>query len=301
MVVDLTLLLLFFLVLESPCREDGRQRRRVETAEERRERIRKVLLENPSMVKVGKLSRSPISFSALELNEKRSPVRTMTGAAARYRSDRSSRMRRNNSLSPLRFSKSCAEEKVAREEDSLRRYKSDQQLDELAGSDDESLSATVDDSLADSDDVEVKKEEDHLLAPSKVIKSQELFKQVFFPADSNEPKPLLSREEIARSRSNVFKAGSRPQSDISQDSADTGSDSTDRLRVDYLSHLRRNSVSPETRQRERELNSLNNTGKFKCYQDFWETKTKETIDKKKKFQAWQQNSSSAVPSAQPNP
>src|SRR5699024_5045673 len=78
--------------------------------------------------------------------------------------------------------------------------------------------------------------ETHLLAPSKVVRSQELFKQIFFPTDVRE-KPLLSKEELAKTRNNALGAKIKAASWNESTGDDQASDGVSR--VDYLSHVRR--------------------------------------------------------------
>ncbi|UXI22266.1 nuclear receptor subfamily 2 group E member 1-like [Sarcoptes scabiei] len=179
-----------------------------------------------------------------------------------------------------------------------RRYRSEQQLffddSSLASFDDESFNefssidydekaSALNENLGDCNEFEPIEEEHHLLAPSKVAKQQDAFKQVFFPQDKRE-KPLMSREELASIKKKKTMVKSKS---IGWNTSMMSREERDQLRLEHLGHLRR-SISPETRQKDRELIQLNNTGKFRCYQDFWENKTKEILDKKQKFERWQQ-------------
>lgn len=238
------------------------------------------------------------------------------------------KVRRNHSLSPLRFgSKKTKNTNNGGDEQSeptspttsittaenspkeIRKFKSEQQLffDEnlsMASFDDDgggssqtttsqnndnlslemdpdklSLQQIDDDNVGDNGEDEP---EDHLLAPSKVAKSQDAFKQIFFPVDVRE-KPLMSKEELNKIKNKKTMVKSKSIGWAEQ--AERNSNCNDQalsLNVDYLSHLRHSSASPvEQKLREKELNNLNNTKKFRCYQDFWENKTKEILTDKK--------------------
>lgn len=279
-------------------------KRRLETPEERRKRNERVLKENSRFAnKSSKLTRSALSMSAFDLSSVEPMLQApFRSSANRYRPQMNrERMKRNNSLSPLRFANAIkykADEIKESDENQgycIRRFKSEQNLEDiiLDSSDEESLNNSIDpnepfhsEKMFAKDD---KDDDDHLLAPSKVAKSQELFKQIFFPVDLHE-KPLLTKEEIAKERNRNI---SRPTSDISLSTESDIQDSTS-LRVDYLSHLRRDSISPEQRQRERELTTLNNTVKFRCYQDFWENKTNEILGKNRKFNQWKSSNGQPI-------
>ena len=280
----------------------------METPEERRQRIDMVLFASPSKSNtLSTLSRSTNSLNEFDLHSpKQISLRPSPSMNNRYCNRNKTKVRRNHSLSPLRFGQREKEinESENKDADSLsgelgeiRRFKSDQQLDSdsvsMLSIDDDSSNADTQDTsdIGGSQPMMIVPEEDHLLAPSKVAKSQDIFSKVFFPAEKM--KPLLSKEELAKSRTNPFKK-KQTQSlsqESSRESESPEPSSTTSLQVDYLSHLRRNSASPDLRARERELNSLNNTKKFKCFQDFWETKTKEVLDKQRNYDQWQKENS----------
>lgn len=324
-------------MLQSP-KQPSSPKKPTETQEERRARIERVLFGEP---KTKKSVAARQSTSTLSLNEfnfgctNKSNEKESNKPESRY-SSRRGKIKRNHSLSPLRFCLKTEQERnkmlanSKKTDDQLRRFRSEQLINMDSYSFDsldieEDLSAsecvsnvssnnnnhkilqksmTIDGSgivknmSSDDDSEEEEKvtsngkesDEDHLLAPSKVAKSQDLFQQVFFPSDLRQ-KPLMTKEELAKTRSgNIFVKRQAHMIHSHSDGNEwrTESESPENsLSVDYLSHLRRNSASPEQRMRTKELNALGNTKKFQCFQNFWEAKTKETIDKKLRYDNWQ--------------
>lgn len=250
------------------------------------------------------------------------------------RYSRGSKVRRNHSLSPLRFCQRESQEEKDSEAQQLLQLQAELGLDSDSASvlsnDDDGNSSSLADGLENletdpannegtttnnstsggdgtENTAEDKEVEHHLLAPSKVAKSQDLFTKALFPVEAS--KPLLSREELAKVRSATSGSGqvgsqllqlkrkqqAHAQSlSLSQESS-RGSESPDSaggsLRVDYLSHLRDHSASPEASRRERELVAVANTRKFKTFMNYWENKTTELLDKKKNFEQWHQANS----------
>lgn len=280
------------------------------------------------LLNLGNISRSTNSLNEIDLSEnnQRSGHHKNHLRPSRYSSSRGAKIRRNHSLSPLRFcQRESQEEKEAAEGQQLAQLQQEL-LDSDSGSvlsnDEDGNSSSFADGLENleadptannstfggdpiENTAEDKEVEDHLLAPSKVAKSQDLFTKALFPVE--ESKPLLSREEIAKVRSSTgsgqvnaqlaqLKRKQQAQSlSLSQESS-RGSESPESsaggsLRVDYLSHLRDTSVSPEARKRERELVAVANTRKFKTFMNYWESKTTELLDKKKNFENWHQANS----------
>ena len=284
----------------------------------------------------GAMSKSFSSLNTMDLlsinhnqlqHGKQQPQRTSNLSLNRY-SNRS-KVRRNHSLSPLRFGAKKSKTNNGDEQSEptsptimtaenspkeIRKYKSEQQLffdenismasfeeDSTTTSQNNDLSSEIDPDKCSLLQTEVDDDnnnggngddggdepEDHLLAPSKVAKSQDAFKQIFFPVDVRE-KPLMSKEELNKIKNKKTMVKSKSIGWAEQ-AANSMNDQS--LRVDYLSHIRRSSASPEQKQREKELNNLNNTKKFRCYQDFWENKTKEIMDKKDRFEMKQSQQS----------
>ena len=329
-------------------------KKRIETAEERRRRIEAVLMQTPasrtsttsstfSLRNLGQpgISRSTNSLNEIDLSEnnQRSSGGGSGGGSSSNRNHlrpgrfshrggnggSKAAVRRNHSLSPLRF---CQRESEERDESLPPSAEFG-----LVDSDSASI-LSADDSAADAENLETDTNEtqggktnaataaagdeavcdqevDHLLAPSKVAKSQDLFTKALFPVE--ESKPLLSREELAKTRQgggNILLKRKQQTQSLSQESSrgsESPSESSSKgggggggstsgggggsLRVDYLSHLRDHSASPEQRHRERELNAVSNTKKFKTFMNYWENKTTELIDKKKNFDQWHQANS----------
>ncbi|XP_075587463.1 uncharacterized protein LOC124499699 [Dermatophagoides farinae] len=319
---------------ESSPKQPSSPKRRFETPEERRRRIERVLFEIPSnKMHKGAMSKSFSSLNTMDLlsinhnqlqHGKQQPQRTSNLSLNRY-SNRS-KVRRNHSLSPLRFGAKKSKTNNGDEQSEptsptimtaenspkeIRKYKSEQQLffdenismasfeeDSTTTSQNNDLSSEIDPDKCSLLQTEVDDDnnnggnggdepEDHLLAPSKVAKSQDAFKQIFFPVDIRE-KPLMSKEELNKIKNKKTMVKSKSIGWAEQ-AANSMNDQS--LRVDYLSHIRRSSASPEQKQREKELNNLNNTKKFRCYQDFWENKTKEIMDKKDRFEMKQSQQS----------
>lgn len=315
----------------------------LETPEERRRRIEQVLFgssRSPSNHSLKSQSNSLMSLNDLDLSTHSNSPRSTLNRGKYEKTSSKGKLKRNHSLSPLRF---CVQERLKSNVNSskqpskqiktnagkLSASKSESNLDsnEMCWSslDEDSLASenVCFDKEADDDDDETENKppiinvadddddgECHLLAPSKVSKSQDLFTQVFFPADK-QGKRLLTKEELAKTRNNVYGGKKAPMIHSHSDATPTmakerspvPSKSVQSARTscsespentlqvqDYLAHLRNNSASPEARSRERELNSLNNTKKFRCFKDFWETKTKTLLEEKKMYDDWKQSS-----------
>ncbi|KAH7644660.1 hypothetical protein HUG17_0198 [Dermatophagoides farinae] len=278
---------------ESSPKQPSSPKRRFETPEERRRRIERVLFEIPSnKMHKGAMSKSFSSLNTMDLlsinhnqlqHGKQQPQRTSNLSLNRY-SNRS-KVRRNHSLSPLRFGAKKSKTNNGDEQSEptsptimtaenspkeIRKYKSEQQLffDENI-----SMASFEEDSTTTSQNNDLSSEID----PDKY----------FFPVDIRE-KPLMSKEELNKIKNKKTMVKSKSIGWAEQ-AANSMNDQS--LRVDYLSHIRRSSASPEQKQREKELNNLNNTKKFRCYQDFWENKTKEIMDKKDRFEMKQSQQS----------
>lgn len=292
-------------------------KKRLETPEERRKRIERVLFETKPAtsakpnIGISQLSKSSSALNTIGITNKsiqqQQPQNSRSTIGLNRYVNRN-KYRRNHSLSPLRFGQTKRQKSDEQSDppspnnsDSSKEFhkcKSEQQLffedSSIASFEEESINSSEfdpdkfsiqqedeDDNI--NDNIEPEKDDDHLLAPSKVAKQQEAFKQVFFPVDVRE-KPLMSKKELVQIKKEKTMVKSRS---MGWNTLDSTFDHT--LGVDHLSHLRRSSVSPEKKQRELELNQLNNTGKFRCYQDFWEKKTTEILAKKQKFEKWQQD------------
>ncbi|OTF80242.1 hypothetical protein BLA29_003278 [Euroglyphus maynei] len=235
----------------NPIVESSSPKRRLETPEERRKRIEKVLFETPhSKIPKGTMSKSFSSLNAIDLlannnqlqyGKQQHQQRASNQSLNRY-SNRCSKIRRNHSLSPLRFGAKKAENNA----------------------DNEQSEPTSPASILTGEN-----------SPKEMRKSkseQQLLE-----------KPLMSKEELNKIKNKKTMVKSKSIGWVEQTANNMDTDQS--LNIDYLSHMRRSSVSPEQKQREKELNSLNNTRKFRCYQDFWENKTKEIMEKKDQTQS----------------
>ena len=311
---------------EAPVRRNA-MKKRVETPEERRKRIEAVLF-GPSPEKKKKQEMSHSSTAINELGRTQSAIldgahpyggrRSSGNVNMKQQSTPQQTLKRNQSLSPLRFGANgrsldsiedeltdpSMEEILLRpnmdKRSQMRRAQSDAAL--RADSDSFSAATSFDDDFEfENDAAQVLNasmnadDQDHLLAPSKVAKSQNMFHQTLFGSSNN--KRLLTKEEIARSRrfANQNKLAAKRARSFEQatlpSAMDDRDDERDRspsrvpgtLRAEQLVQMRGSSASPDQRQIDRELNTVANLKRFQSYQNFWEHKTKETLDKQKRL------------------